>query len=257
MNLIGRNKIANYILENPQSRVALLTFLKEFPYRPERYIDHDHFLTAGTFHVDGFDCLIKVRINHFAKAINILELTTAEEERNKWEQKRKEQEATGIGEKIITKSVTVVVTAPPPDIEGIDQLRQSKNKQVVANLFHPELQELATGTADDYEQNLDRVNVLFDAKPGTPEFEELLNLLPQVVDYEAYKLEFPKLKIFEVVKHRIELFSITPAELRYIIGTDDQVDLFFSGNLELADDVLGKLYEIVALRAPVSDKRFF
>lgn len=258
MKLIGRNKIANYILKNPQARVALLTFLKEFPYRPKQNINHNHALTAGGFNVDGSDCLIKVRINDFAKAINILELTTAEEERNKWEQKRKEQEATGIGEKIITKSVTVVIAVPPPlNIEDIEQLEQSKKKQVVANLFHPELQELATGTADDYEQNLDRVNVLFDAKPGTPEFEELLNLLPQVVDYEAYKLEFPKLKIFEVVKHRIELFSITPAELRYIIDTDDQIDLFFSGNLKLADDVLGKLYEIVALRAPVSDKRFF
>jgi len=50
--------------------------------------------------------------------------------------------------------------------------------------------------------------------------------------------------------------SITPFELRYIIGADDQVDSFFSGNLELADDVLGKLYEIVALRASVTGKRF-
>ena len=116
---------------------------------------------------------------------------------------------------------------------------------------------MAIGTADEYEQNLDRVNILFDAKPETPEFEELLTLLPKVIDYEEYKLEFPKLKIFEAVKHRIEFFSITPIELRYIIGTDHQVDLFFSGNLELADDVLGKLYEIVALRAPVTDKRFF
>ncbi|AMP98943.1 hypothetical protein AY601_2039 [Pedobacter cryoconitis] len=257
MNLIGRNKIANYILKHSQSRVVLLTFLKEFPYRHEQHTAHSSVQVDGTFQMDGFDCLIKVRTNHFAKAINILELTTKEEEMNKWEQKRKEQEATGIGEEIINQSVTVVVTFPPPDIEDLDQLEQSNNKEVVANLFHPELKELAIGTADEYEQNLDRVNILFDAKPETPEFEELLTLLPKVIDYEEYMLEFPKLKIFEAVKNRIDFFSITPIELRYIIGTDHQVDLFFSGNLELADDVLGKLYEFVALRAPVTDKRFF
>lgn len=255
MNLIGSNKIANYILEHPQSRVVLLTFLKEFPYRHELYKDSDD-LVNGTFQTDGFDCLIKVRINCFAKAITILELTTAEEERNKWEQKRKEQETIEIREEVITKSVTIVVTAPPlPDIEYQD-LEKINNNEVVANLFHPEMKDLAIGTVDEYEQNLYRANILFDAQPEAPEFEELLNLLPKVIEYETYKLEFPKLKIFEVVKHRIELFSITPFELRYIIGTDDQVDLFFSGNLELADDVLGKLYEIVALRAPVTDKRF-
>lgn len=257
MNLIGKNKIADYILKHPQSRVVLLTFLKEFPYRQERYTAHGYVQVDGTYQMDGFDCLIKVRVNHFAKAIHILELTTKEEEMNKWEQKRKEQQATGIREEIINQSVTVVVTFPPPDIEDLDQLEQSNNKEVFANLFHPELKDLAIGTADEYEQNLDRVNILFDAKPETPEFEELLTLLPQVIDYEEYKLEFPKLKIFEAVKHRIDFFSITPIELRYIIGTDHQVDLFFSGNLELADNVLGKLYEIVALRAPVTDKRFF
>ena len=258
MHLIGRNKIANYILKRPQARVALLTFLKEFPYRHERHINPGYLQVNGTFQTDGIDCLIKVRINHFAKAINILELTTAEEEMNRWEQKRKEQETTRNGEEIITNWVTVAFTSPPsPDIEDPDQLEQSNNKEVVANLFLPKLKELAIVTADEYEQNLDRVNILFDAKPETPEFQELLNLLPQVIDYEAYNLEFPKLKIYEVVKHRIELFSIMPIELRYIIGADDQVDLFFSGNLELTDDVLGKLYQIVALRAPVADKRFF
>lgn len=103
MNLIGRNKIADYILKHPQARIALLTFLKEFPYRHERYTDHSYVQVDGIFQTDGFDCLIKVRINHFAKAINILELTTAEEEMNKWEQKLKEQKTNGIEEEVTDK----------------------------------------------------------------------------------------------------------------------------------------------------------
>jgi HTH-type transcriptional regulator/antitoxin HigA len=256
MDLIGKNKIANYILRHPQARIALLTFIKEFPYRKWN-IDSDAHVD-WTFRTDGFDCLINVRMNYFAKAFNILALTTAEEEMNKWEQNLKELETAGNKEKIITKLVNVIVTVPPPpDVEEPGPLAQGNNSEVVANLFHSALKELTVDTTAEYERNLNRVNMLFDAKPETPEFEELINLLPKVIEYETYKLEFPKLKIFEVVKHRIALFSITPVELRYIIGDDEQVGLFFSGKLELTADVLSKLYEMAGLRAPVTDKRFF
>lgn len=248
MNLIGRNKIAAHIFENPEHRVALLTFLREFPYRPHRYggIDGDYLNT--TMHVNGIDCLIKALENNNAKAIFITQLSSSENERRH------------VDVEVQTKTVTVTVQAPPPrSFEEVKQMKEEERKLnteiFIRELNNPGLNTGAFYSPAEYEQSLNRVDEIFDTKPGTIEYEELLNLLPELFRYEEYKLEFPKLKIFEVVKHRMDLFSMTDLDLQQIV-VKEELDSFLSGDLVLADETLIQLFDILALRAPLADKRF-
>jgi antitoxin component HigA of HigAB toxin-antitoxin module len=260
MNLIGRYKVTEYILKHPEARIPLLIFLKEFPYRSDRYTGDIQDVSNATFMVDGFDCIIRVQINHFAEAVNIIQISTKAEEMLKWEEASREQEMKGLGRKESTKIVSVVVAAPPPlSIEQINQMEEMKRnspKIPVRGVIHLASHQKKLSSDAEYLQCLDRVNAIFEFKPGVPEFEELIDLLPPLFNYEEYKLNFPKLRTFELIKNRMDLFEMTSGNLAHLAGSEEALTQFLSGKLILADEVLIRLFDMLNIRVPVNDQRF-
>ncbi|HWW40409.1 hypothetical protein, partial [Pedobacter sp.] len=172
-----------------------------------------------------------------------------------------------------TVSVTETVVVPPlppapytdPEMDsftfktiagGISTVNE-KRRDPVAIYEVPALPEGAGFQSEvEYEEGLSRVSETFAAEPGTPEFEELLVLLPLIREFENYKLKFPVLHNFEIVKDRLEMFKMKPTDLPAIDGGEEQINLFLSGQLELSDEIVGQMFKVLFIRIPVGDKRF-
>jgi antitoxin component HigA of HigAB toxin-antitoxin module/mRNA-degrading endonuclease HigB of HigAB toxin-antitoxin module len=246
MKLLAKNKIANYIEKHPQSRIELLLWLQEFPYREgnhhykqEQYSGN----STGLSTPGGGDYAIKYQINHEAEIIYITWIGSKEEV---------VQEFRAIEEKhpeLVTKSVEVVLVPPPPiaHIEGTNG--ESKTNQTVSTSNKPSHQQNLTAVA--YLKELERSFTIINAAPKTPHFQELLVIAPLIQDYETYELNLPPVYPFEFVALRMNLFQLKPADLATMTGsTEDEINHFLAGRLTLQQEMLGKLYKHLGIRIP-------
>lgn len=172
-----------------------------------------------------------------------------------------------------TVSVTETVVVPPPTPEpyadpemdsftfttitgGISTVSE-KRRDPVAIYAVPALPEgKGFQSEEEYEEALSRASEIFVAEPDTPEFEELLVLLPLIREFENHKLKFPVLHNFEIVKDRLEMYTMKPTDLPAIDGGEEQMNLFLSGQLELSDGIVAQMFKVLFIRIPVGDKRF-
>jgi HTH-type transcriptional regulator/antitoxin HigA len=103
-------------------------------------------------------------------------------------------------------------------------------------------------TKAEYEQALNRVIAIFEAQPGTPEFEELSSLLPLVEHYEDTKLILPELEISDVIRLTIKNFDLLKPMLKPIIGQEKEVDLFLAGKQQLPEETLKLICNSIGIR---------
>lgn len=275
MVLIGINKIANYINQHPEARVPLLTWLKEFPYLQTGWnsLDHEGKPYSGSgeggFGVGTGTYWINYAINYDAETDRIT-WVGSEAERKAEMDKRVEEELRKYPNAVtstVSKTFTLSPTAPDPDMEmdsftfttiagGTSTVSEKKRDPAVI-YAEPALAE-GKGFQDigEYEKALSRATVVFNAAPGTSEFDELTDLLPLIRDFESHKLKFPLLHNFEIIKDRLAMFDMKPTDLPAIDGGEEQINLFLNGKLELPDEIVDQIFKVLFIRIPVGDKRF-
>ncbi|RYE30294.1 MAG: helix-turn-helix domain-containing protein [Sphingobacteriaceae bacterium] len=103
----------------------------------------------------------------------------------------------------------------------------------------------------EYQQALTRTIDIFNAEPGSENFEELELLLVLVKDYEDKNIIIPELDPLEVVKLKMEEKGIKAKDLEKIIGSKSNVSLILSGKRELTLKMAKALHLFLNIPAEV------
>ena len=98
-------------------------------------------------------------------------------------------------------------------------------------------------TRKDYQQALDRLDVIFDAKKDTPEGDELdiLSILIEKYENESFPIDFPD--PIEAIKFRMEQFGYNQSELAKIIGRKSRASEILNKKRKLSLDMIRQLHE--------------
>lgn len=277
MNLIATNKIASYIEKHPEARIALLAWLKEFPYQQagRDALDHEGNPLSGCggggFGVGTGEYWFKHVVNYDTKTYRITWI--GNEAERKIETDRETKEVLKKYPNAITRTVSVTETVatplPVPNADpemdsftfrtiagGISTVSEKRRDPVAIYAVTALPEGEGFQSEEEYEEGLSRASEIFAAEPNTSEFEELLALLPLIREFENHKLKFPVLHNFEIVKDRLEMFKMKPTDLPAIDGGEEQINLFLSGKLELSDEIVGQMFKVLFIRIPIGEKRF-
>ena len=238
MLLLGTDKIVRYIGQEPDARLSLLTFIKEFPYRQHFSggkeesanaistavalpdlgvygVEYRINAGAGTFFITRVD-----KVEMFQAAVDPLLAKTAE-----------------------------VEIVPPAPFDG-------EKHEVTAKEMPVSMPDAEFDSGFKYEDALARVEQLFDAVQGTAEFSALIELLPGVAAYEAKYLQFPTFTPAEIVKHRMKMFHMDARYLSSVLHDKYDIQSFLDGSLKLPNEDLDRLYNLVGYKFPAADARF-
>ncbi len=106
-------------------------------------------------------------------------------------------------------------------------------------------------TEEDYEAALARVDVIFDAEPGTPEGEEaeILTTLISAYEDEYYPLNLPD--PISAIKFRMEQQALNQGDLKPYIGSSAKVSEVLSGKRQLTLKMIRSLNEHLGIPADV------
>ena len=98
-------------------------------------------------------------------------------------------------------------------------------------------------TEEDYQNTLKRIDILMDAKPNTPEFDELDILVTLVDSYENkhYFIDAPD--PISAIKFRMEQEDLQQKDLIPIIGDRAIVSKVLNGQRKLTVDMIKNLHE--------------
>ncbi|AWK04116.1 DNA-binding protein [Flavobacterium crocinum] len=83
-------------------------------------------------------------------------------------------------------------------------------------------------TEQDYNLALERANSLFDAKPDTPEGDELDILVTLIEKYEEIHYPIPEPDPIEAIKFMMEQNGLTDADLGVILNSRSRVSELFN-----------------------------
>jgi HTH-type transcriptional regulator / antitoxin HigA len=103
----------------------------------------------------------------------------------------------------------------------------------------------------DHAAALARIQQLFDAKPGTPEADELELLVHLVDQYEtaAFPIDLPD--PVEAIRFRMEQAGLKPCDLEPYLGTRSKVSEVLSGKRELSLSMIRRLHQGLGIPAAV------
>ena len=82
-------------------------------------------------------------------------------------------------------------------------------------------------TEQDYNLALERVNILFDAKPNTEEADELDILVTLIEKYEKIHYPIPEPDPIEAIKFMMEQNGLTDADLGVLLNSRSRVSELF------------------------------
>lgn len=254
MNLIGKNKIADYLIKHPEAAVSLITWIKEFPYRQERNArlspEPSIGCSCGMAYPDSGEYAIKFVTNH---AINATLIT--------WVGSKEEfMDRDNIAEHEVIKSTEVIV-APPAPLRWTAKATVNNGVIERTATIHAKSDYYLAGkqsfsSTTEYEHKLDRLNALFDAQPGNSDFEELMSLIPSLKNYEANHLNFPVLTLADIVKLRMDLFQLSPSNVAATAGGEAKMMSFLAGETQLSEASLEQISKFCALAFPLSDTHY-
>ena len=111
-------------------------------------------------------------------------------------------------------------------------------------------------TEYEYNQALQRLELIFDAEPGTAEGDEL-DLLSLLIDsYENihYPIELPD--PIEAIKFRMEQMNFKPKDLADIIGFRSRVTEILGKKRKLSLDMIRKINEKMHISTEVLIQRY-
>ena len=103
-------------------------------------------------------------------------------------------------------------------------------------------------TEEDYENALNRIEELFDSKPGTAEADELelLVSLVEIYEKEHFPIEAPD--PISAIKFRMEQEGLTNKDMIEYLGSKSKVSEVFSGKRKLSITMIRKL--VTGLKIP-------
>ena len=98
-------------------------------------------------------------------------------------------------------------------------------------------------TEQDYNNTLNRINILMDATPNSKEFDELDVLTTLIEAYEEihYKIEIPD--PIEAIKFRMEQDSLKQKDLIAIIGSGSRVSEILNKKRKLTLEMIRNLHK--------------
>ncbi len=239
MVLVATDKISRYLETEPDARLSLLTYIKEFPYR--QFPSLPSAKPAGQDAEIGIALpdlgvyALKYRSNVDAGAFFITWVGKAEVLRSPAEARE-----------VKTTSVVIV---PPRPFDGERTTLPETRRAVTTSSF-------SFASPAEYEQALARVEQLFNAVSGTAEFEALDELLVRVAGYEQQHLQFPVLTPAEIIKHRMNMFRLNATYLSEVLDDKYDIQSFLDGSLILPQVALDRLYKLVGYKFPAEDTRF-
>lgn len=104
-------------------------------------------------------------------------------------------------------------------------------------------------TEQDYQEALDRLELVFDAVEDTPEGDEadILSLLIENYENKHYRIEAPD--PIEAIKIRMEELNLKQKDLVGIIGGKSRVSEILSKKKRLTVDIIRELERVLQLSA--------
>lgn len=98
-------------------------------------------------------------------------------------------------------------------------------------------------TKKDYQQALDRLEVIFDAKKGTDQGDELeiLGILIEQYENEHFPIDLPD--PIEAIKFRMEQMGYTQTDLAKVVGLKSRASEILNRKRKLSLDMIRQLHE--------------
>jgi HTH-type transcriptional regulator/antitoxin HigA len=111
-------------------------------------------------------------------------------------------------------------------------------------------------TKKDYQQAMKRLEYIFDAKPGSPEGDELEILGILIEKYEAkhYPIDFPD--PIEAIKFRMEQLGFNQNDLAKIIGFKSRVSEILNRKRKLSLEMIRKINHRLNISTDVLIKEY-
>jgi HTH-type transcriptional regulator/antitoxin HigA len=109
---------------------------------------------------------------------------------------------------------------------------------------------------NDYQQALNRLDVIFDAQPGSSEGDELEVLGVLIDNYENAKevIDFPD--PIEAIKFRMEQLNYNQKDLAKVIGLKSRVSEVLSKKRKLTIDMIRKLHDVLSIPTDVLIQKY-
>ena len=111
-------------------------------------------------------------------------------------------------------------------------------------------------TEEDYQKALDRLEVIFDAEPDTPEGDELevLSILIEKYEDEYFPIEMPD--PIEAIKFRMEQLGMKQKDLAKYVGFKSRVSEIFSKKRKLSLNMIRNLSESLKIPTEVLIQKY-
>jgi HTH-type transcriptional regulator/antitoxin HigA len=106
-------------------------------------------------------------------------------------------------------------------------------------------------TEDDYQKALDRIEEIFDAKPGSTEGDELEILGILVDEYEKKHFPIEAPKPVEAIKFRMDQLGMQQKDLAKVLGSKSRASEILSGKRSLSLRHIKLLYKKLGIPAEV------
>lgn len=111
-------------------------------------------------------------------------------------------------------------------------------------------------TENDYQRALKRLEVIFDAKKGSKNGDELelLSLLIDTYEKENYPIDLPD--PIEAIKFRMEQLGYKQKDLAEAIGLKSRVSEILNRKRKLTLDMIRKLHDVLGIPTEVLVKEY-
>ena len=98
-------------------------------------------------------------------------------------------------------------------------------------------------TKKDYQQALDRLEVIFDSKKGSAQGDELeiLGILIEQYENEHFPIDLPD--PIEAIKFRMDQLGYTQTDLAKVVGLKSRASEILSGKRKLSLDMIRQLHD--------------
>ena len=106
-------------------------------------------------------------------------------------------------------------------------------------------------TETDYNQALERLEMIFDAKSGTPQGDELevLGILIDQYENEHFPIELPD--PIEAIKFRMEQMGYNQNDLANIVGLKSRASEILNRKRKLSLEMIRKLHDVLHIPTDV------
>ena len=106
-------------------------------------------------------------------------------------------------------------------------------------------------TKKDYQAALDRLEIIFDAKPGTSQGDELevLGILIDKYEQEHYPIDFPD--PIEAIKFRMEQLGYNQSDLANVVGLKSRASEILNKKRKLTLDMIRNLHSTLNIPTDV------